>query len=61
MAQNGTGIDSGKSEHVLQWGISRATTLSADFMVLGQRCGQQVSRQKVYHVKRPYPVHSREQ
>ena len=30
--ENGTGIESGKSEHVLIRGISRATTLSADFI-----------------------------
>jgi hypothetical protein len=56
MALNGTGIEFGKSEHVFRWRISRATTISADFIVLGQRCGVQVFPQKVYRVKRLYPV-----
>jgi hypothetical protein len=56
MALNGTGIEFGKSEHVLLCAISRATTISADFTVLGQRCGVQVVRKKVYRVKRLYPV-----
>jgi hypothetical protein len=56
MALNGTRIEFGKSEHVFRWRISRATTISADFIVLGQRCGQQVSGRKVYRVKRLYPV-----
>jgi hypothetical protein len=58
MALNGTGIEFGKSEHVFTCGISRATTVSADFKVLGQRCGVQVFPRKVYRVKRPYPVES---
>ena len=45
-AQNGTGIESGKSEHDRRRQISRATTISEDFIVLGQRCGQQVLRKK---------------
>ena len=32
MAQNGTGIESGKSEHDTFCVMSRATTLSADFI-----------------------------
>jgi hypothetical protein len=52
MALNGTGIEFGKSEHVFRWRISRATTVSADFIVLGQRCGQQVLREKVGHKSR---------
>ena len=52
MTQNGTGIETKKSEHDSRRGINRATTLSADFMVLGQRCGQQVVPRKVGHVPR---------
>ena len=57
MAQNGTGIEFGKSEHDKLWRISRATTVSADFIVLGQRCGVQVFHQKVGHIPRWYPVY----
>ena len=56
MAQNGTGIEFGKSEHVCRRRISRATTISADFIVLGQRCGVQVFGRKVGHMSRRYPV-----
>ena len=56
MALNGTGIEFGKSEHDSRWRISRATTESADFIVLGQRCGQQVSGRKVGHMPRPPPL-----
>ena len=56
MAQNGTGIEFGKSEHVCRRRISRATTISADFIVLGQRCGVQVFGIKVGHMSRRYPL-----
>jgi hypothetical protein len=56
MGLNGTGIEFGKSEHVFRWRISRATTISADKIVLGQRCGVQVFCRNVYRVKRLYPV-----
>ena len=56
MALNGTGIEFGKSEHDSRWRISRATTISADFIVLVQRCGQQVFLRKVGHDTRAPPV-----
>ena len=56
MALNGTGIEFGKSEHDSRWRISRATTTSADFIVLGQRCGVQVFPQKVGHTTRLGPL-----
>ena len=56
MALNGTGIEFGKSEHVFRWRISRATTVSADFIGLVQRCGQQVVPRKVGHKSRRTPV-----
>ena len=56
MALNGTGIEFGKSEHVCRRRISRATTISADFIVLGQRCGVQVFGRKVGHMYRRYPL-----
>ena len=56
MALNGTGVEFGKSEHVFTCGISRATTTSAHFIVLLQRCGVQVVRRKVGHVPRAPPV-----
>jgi hypothetical protein len=59
MALNGTGIEFGKSEHVRRRRISRATTISADFIVLGQQCGQQVSGRKVGHTTRGHPPVSR--
>jgi hypothetical protein len=49
MALNGTGIEFGKSARVLLCAISRATTISVDFIVLGQRCGVQVFGKKVGH------------
>jgi hypothetical protein len=60
MALNGTGIEFGKSEHVFTCGISRATTTSADFIVLGQWGGVQVVGRKVGHMSRPPPVLTRE-
>jgi hypothetical protein len=56
MALNGTGIEFGKSEHDSRRRISRATTVSAVFIVLGQRCGVQVVHQKVGHTTRPGPL-----
>jgi hypothetical protein len=56
MALNGTGIEFAKSEHVFTCGISRATTTSAEFIVLGQWCGVQVVGRKVGHMSRPPPV-----
>jgi hypothetical protein len=58
IAQNATGVEFGKSKHDTFWGMSRATTTSADCIGLGQRCGQKVFHQKVGHVTRtpPSPV-----
>ena len=56
MAQNETGIEYQKSEHVFTSIISRATTLSADFIGYSEVCGQEVCRQKVPHVNRLGPV-----
>jgi hypothetical protein len=56
MALNGTGIEFGKSEHDSRRITSRATTTSADFIVLRQRCGVQVVLQKVGRDKRTPPV-----
>ena len=58
MALNGTGIEFGKSEHDSRRRISRATTISADFILLGQRCGVQVVLRKVGHTTRHPPVWS---
>jgi hypothetical protein len=55
MALNGTGIEFGKSEHVCRRRISRATTISADFIVFLQRCGVQVVLQKVGLTHEPPP------
>ena len=56
MALNGTGIEFGKSEHDSRRITSRATTTSAHFILLGQRCGVQVVLQKVGRDNRPPPV-----
>jgi hypothetical protein len=56
MALNGTGIEFGKSEHDSRRRIRRATTISADFIVLLQRCGVQVVLQKVRHKSRWCPL-----
>ena len=42
-----------KSEHVFTSALKRATTITADVLVLCQRCGQEVVGKKVGHDTRP--------